>query len=97
MNSLQNRIAGSVIACVLPFAVQLPLVIVGRYVAWMPWMPLLFFVFSVLFSSVIGFLFIARPFRRYALLIGMIYFPAMIAALVYFSLLVVGYVFNDHI
>jgi hypothetical protein len=24
-------------------------------------------------------------------------FPAMIASLIYFSLLVVGYVFNDHI
>jgi hypothetical protein len=48
-------------------------------------------------SSVAGFLFLARRFRRFALLIGLLYFPAMIAALVYFSLLVVGYVFNDHI
>lgn len=78
----------------VPFAIQLPLTLIENSVPWMPWV---FSFVSVLFSSVIGFLFIARRFRRYALLIGMIYFPAMIAALVYFSLLVVGYVFNDHI
>jgi hypothetical protein len=48
-------------------------------------------------SSGCGFLFLARRFGRYALLIGAIYFPGMIAALIYFSLLVVGYAFNDHI
>lgn len=78
----------------LPFAIQFPLTLVGNYVPWVPW---LFSIFSVLVSSVVGFLFLARPFRRYALVIGVVYFPGMIAALVYFSLLVVGYVFNDHI
>ena len=94
MGSPLRRSQPWIAAVCVPFAVQLPLTLIGRYVPWMPW---LFSIFSVLFSSVIGFLFIARPFRRYALLIGMIYFPAMIATLVYFSLLVVGYVFNDHI
>jgi hypothetical protein len=77
-----------------PFAIQFALTLIGNSVPLMPW---LFSILSLLVSSIIGFLFVARPFRRYALLIGVIYFPAMIASLIYFSLLVVGYLFNDHI
>jgi hypothetical protein len=81
-------------AVCVPFAVQLPLTLIGNYIPWLPW---LFSIVSLLFSSFLGFVFIAKPCRRYALLIGLIYFPAMIAALIYFSILVVGNVFNDHI
>ncbi len=65
-------------AVCVPFAVQLPLTLIGSYISWLPW---LFSIVSLLLSSLLGFVLIAKPFRRYALLIGLIYFPAMIAAL----------------
>jgi hypothetical protein len=89
-----SKIATWVVAFALPFAIQLPLAILGWYV---PWMPGAFSAFSVLFSSVLGFLFLARRFRSSVWPIGLLYFASMIPALVYFSLLVVGYVFSDHI
>lgn len=82
-----------VAAFALPVAIQLPLTLIGHYVPW-AW---LFTICSLLLSSVLGFLVLAKRFRRYALLIGVIYFPVKIAVLVYCSLLLVGYVFNDHI
>lgn len=89
-----HRLGTLIVALALPFAIQLPLAILGWYVPWMPWV---FSLSSVLLSAVLGFVFLARRFRRSAVLIGVLYFPVVIPALMYFSLLVVGYVFNDHI
>lgn len=104
MKWLNQKGGACVVAIVLPFAIQLPLVMLGRYVRWTPWLfdsgfivRMAYDVVSVLLSSGVGFLVLARRFRPWAVVIGLLYFPLMMATLIYFSLLVVGYVFDDWI
>ena len=47
-------------------------------------------ILSMIGSAVFGFIFLARRWRRYAIVIGIVYFPAMIALLLYVSLIVQG-------
>ena len=45
---------------------------------------------SMIGSAIIGFTFLPRQWRRYALPLGLVYFPAMIALLIYLSLILQG-------
>jgi len=55
-------------------------------------------IFALIFSASSGFAFVSRVLdRRQAILVGLLYFPAMIALLLYFSLVFVARAFGDSV
>ncbi len=82
-------------AVLLPFLLQTGLVVLFQQYElwsndpiWWDWLPMAV-------STIVGFLPLGRKYRRYALLIGIVYIPMMASALTFFTVLLIGHVYGD--
>ncbi len=81
---------------IVPFLVQAAIIVPAQKLnLWLSGILSIanFAVFGI--SSGAGFVFIIRRFRSSAIAIALVYFPAIIYLLVYFSLTLIGRVFGD--
>ena len=90
-----------VAACVVPFAVYPTLVALARIAeshqqgeVESPFLPVIDLLLPLL-SAVVGFAFIAWRFRRRVVAFAVVYFPVMMAGLLFFGLGVVGFAWRD--
>lgn len=88
-------------ALLVPFPLEALLIIVHHnmvnvwwnvpeWLDWVGWLP-------IIISADVGFGFLAWRYRRYAVVIGIVYLPIMFGLLVFFGLWLVGYLYDNHL
>ena len=100
----KNRTVRLTTALVAPFVTQAILLILlrqfERHLIALPkasdiWALAVLGLGPIAISSITGFVILAQDFRRYRMLFGVVYFVVMVALLSYFSLLFMGFVYDD--
>jgi hypothetical protein len=78
---------------IVPFVLQALWLVAYRTFELRP--PEVIETYAFLAAALVGFVFLAREFRLYSLLMALVYFPAMAYALIWFSFVFVGGVYHD--
>jgi hypothetical protein len=98
---MRRTLAAIGASLVVPFPLQALLLILHHNMVnvwwnvpdWLDWIGYL----PTIISADVGFGFLAWRYRRFAVVIGIVYLPIMFAALVFFGLYVVGYFYDLHL